>query len=604
MKNHYALVFAIAVFSPALAAAQYATNTLNINDVEALFHANGLVGQNYSMTVPASPGYFVPNPGTGTGPSPLFAGNLWVGGLDSTGTLHLAAEKFEQQGMDWFPGPLGTNAGISGTTMLAYNQLWKVNRADVMHQIAYFNCLADPNCDEQVEFPGYTVPSYFYNWPAHGDVNLGQAFNLADFYDYNQDGLYNPDDGDAPCVPGDQALFSIFNDNLETHGESGGQPIGLEVQFTPFAYNSSNAAVDQTVFIRYRIINRGALALHNTYIGLWNDYDIGGANDDYVQCDVGRSLFYGFNGDLMDEDANGHPGYGANPPAFGEVILQGPHMDADGVDNTDVNSLPGYNGTGFNDGIVDNEHLGMSHFVYFNNTVGATGDPDLAQEFYNYLEGHWKDGTPFTYSGTGYSTDSAAIPTNFMFPGNSDPLGVGTGGTVMPPWSELTEGNMPGDRRALATIGPFTLSPGQQEDIVVAYVFTRAMSGGVEPSVQALKNNTDSIRAFAEAIPGLLDGSGSACDQLPTAIASYAAGYNALRLFPNPATDQLNVVLPGGMREGVATIYDAQGRVARQQEIHANEAALNTGALAPGIYMLRVRAGMNEFGRSFVKAQY
>ncbi len=598
MKNPYALVLTI-VFSPALAAAQYATNTLNINDVEALFHANGLVSENYSMTVPGSPGYFVPNPGTGTGPSPLFAGNLWVGGLDSAGMLHLAAERFEQEGMDWFPGPLGTNAGISGPTMLAYDQLWKVNRSDVLQQIAYFNCLADPNCDEQAEFPGYTVPAYFHSWPAHGDQALGQALNLADFYDYDQDGLYNPDNGDAPCVPGDQALFSIFNDNLEAHGESAGHPIGLEVQFTPFAYNSSNAAVDQTVFIRYRIINRGALTLHDTYIGLWNDFDIGGATDDYVQCDVGRSLFYGFNGDLMDEDANGQLGYGANPPAFGEVILQGPHMDADGADNTDVNSLPGYNGTGFNDGIADNEHIGMSHFVYFNNVQGVTGDPNVAQDYYNYLEGRWKDGTPFTYSGTGYSTDSTAIPTDFMFPGNSDPLGVGTGGIVMPAWSEITEGNTPGDRRGLATMGPFTLLPGQQEDIVVAYVFTRAMSGGVEPSVQALKNNTDSVRAFARTIPGLLDGSGSACDQLPTAIARHSAATGGLRLFPIPATDQLHVVLPGSLHDADASVFDGQGRLVLQQAIKANSHVLNTQALAPGVYMLRVRAGEKEFGRRF-----
>ena len=591
-------IIAIALLAPVVLEAQYATNTLDMNDVEALFHVNGLIGLNTSTY---GPGYFVPNPGSGSGPSPLFAGNLWIGGLDSSGTLHLAAERFEQEGRDFFPGPLGTNASISGTTMLAYNQLWKVSRADVMRQVAYFNCLADPNCNEQLEFPGYTVPSYFYNWPAHGDVSLGQAFNLADFYDYNQDGQYNPDEGDAPCVPGDQALFSIFNDNLENHGESGGQRIGLEVHFTPFAYNSNNVAVDQTVFMRYRIINRGALTLHNTYIGLWNDFDIGGGNDDYVQCDVGRSLFYGFNGDAVDQDTNGYPGYGANPPAFGEVILQGPHLDADGVDNTDVNSLPGYNGTGFNDGIADNEHIGMSHFVYFNNVQGATGDPDIAQDYYNYLEGRWRDGTPFTYSGTGYSTDTSAVQTDFMFPGNSDPLGVGTGGTLMPAWNEVTEGNMPGDRRALASMGPFTFVPGQQEDIVVAYVFTRAMSGGAEPSAQAPKLNTDSIRAFAHTIPGLLDGSGSACDQLPTAIASHAAGYNALRLFPNPATDKMTVLLPSGHAKGTITLFDAQGAAVLEQTVLGAHTTLDLARLAPGLYLARVQEGARNYSRTFVK---
>ena len=53
-------------------------------------------------------------------------------------------------------------------------------------------------------------------------------------------------------------------------------------------------------------------------------------------------------------------------------------------------------------------------------------------------------------------------------------------------------------------MGPFTFQPGEEQDIVVAYVYARAGSGGPEASAQALKLRVDSIRAFAQTIPGLV----------------------------------------------------------------------------------------------------
>jgi hypothetical protein len=556
---------------------QNATAVLDGNDVRAVFQANGLLAFDHSL---GAPYYRVP--ASLTGPSPIYAGTIWIGGLDADSVLHFAGERFEQEGLDFFPGPLGTNAGISQATSDAYNTLWKVNRSDVYDHIAYFNCLNDPDCNEQVEYPGYTTPTYFYTWPAHGDTDLGQAPDLADYIDYNNDGNYNPDDGDAPCIPGDQALLSIYNDNLAPHTESGGQPIGLEVHFTPFAFTGV-PAINQTVFIRYRFFNRSSTPLYNTYIALWNDYDLGGSNDDFLQCDVGRNLFFVFNADQEDEGADGHAGYGANPPAFGETILQGPLMDPDGVDNTDTLALPGYNGTGFGDGIADNERLGMTYAIYQNNSTGPMGDPITSDTYYNFLRGRWRDGTPMSYGGSGYSTDSTAVPAHFMFPGTSDPLGVGTNGQVMPAWTEVTAGNAPGDRRGLSSIGPFTFLPGQEQDLLVAYVYARDNNG----SVDALLQRVDSVRAFAETQPGLL-APGSPCDGLMTAgIASLPASIPALKAYPNPATTLLTVQLPVTALNNTLQVIDAHGTVVLEQKANKETVYLGIGALAPGLYLLR-----------------
>ena len=271
MKAIYALSSCTLLILATEGRAQTATNVLDVNNVHALFYANGIISQSPS----SSPFFFVPATPGNNGPSPLFNGSLWIGGLDPDSVLRFAGERYEQIGKDFFPGPLGTDAGISQTTSDAFNEVLKVQRIDLERQAAYYNCLADPNCDAAAEFPGYTVPAYFYDWPAHGDVGLGQAYDLADFYDYDQNGDYNPDGGDMPCIPGDQALFSIYNDKLAPHTESGGESIGVEIHMTAFAYSSNLAAVNQSVFVRYRIFNRSAVPLYHTYIGLFVDFGIG-----------------------------------------------------------------------------------------------------------------------------------------------------------------------------------------------------------------------------------------------------------------------------------------------------------------------------------------
>jgi hypothetical protein len=597
MLHKYTTGFAALAFLSIAAYGQTDFSVLDVNNVSARFYSNGFIGKDKATN---QPGYFVPRIGTSM-PSPLYTGSLWIGGLDADGNLHFAGERFEQIGLDFFAGPLGTNASITAATSQAYDHVWKVVRQDVERQVAYFNCLADPNCDELSEFPGYVIPSYFYEWPANGDVSEGQAGQLSDFYDYNQDGVYDPDDGDAPCVPGDMALNCIYNDKLNPHTESGGQPIGVEIHMTPFAYSSNDPALNSTVFIRYRIYNRSSLTLHNAYIGLFNDFDLGCGMDDYLQCDVGRNLVLVRNGTNNDPGCNGLLGYGLQPPAFGQMVLKGPLMDADGTDNIGTGTPEGFNGTGFNDGIADNERLGLGHFIYFSNVLGSMGDPETAAEYYGYLKGQWINGIPLTYGGTGYSTDAAAVPARFAYPGNSDPLGVGTGWQVMPPWTEAGAGNPPGDRRGVASMGPFTLEPGSMQEILVAYVYGRAASGGPAASAALVQAIADTIRNFAQTMPGLL-APGASCDYLQTVgVAENGAMGQALRLFPNPATDRLELEGPGPGAIAEVQVMDMTGRTVIDRQLAGPRASLDVASLAPGLYAVQWRGGSTVRTARFVK---
>lgn len=411
--------------------------------------------------------------------STIFQNTLWIGGLDANDSLHLAAVRFNQIGEDFWSGPLRvTDASTDVFTVMDYHHVWKVSRADIEALIAN---------------PGGDIAEDILTWPAHGNVDDGFAENLAPFVDVDGDGVYNPRNGDYPDILGDMALYCIYNDNYDfynhgnvTHGETGGAPLGIEIHCMLYGFNAPDDEIlNNTLFMRQWIYNRSANNYHDMYVGSWTDYDIGYARDDYNGCNVQHSYYYGYNGSHID--GSGQPeAYGPNPPAQIIMILGGPTMNADGIDNPHSLQVidESYNGLGFGDGIIDNERIGMTSFVYHDNHNAINGDPETAQDYYNMMKGLWRHGEPIMYGGDGVEGHPGVVgpACKFMFPYDSDPYNWGTGG-VMPNggynqnnfyWSEQTGNNgMPntvGDRRGLASSGPFRFNSGTVQVIDRAYV--------------------------------------------------------------------------------------------------------------------------------------
>ncbi|HEX2617449.1 MAG TPA: T9SS type A sorting domain-containing protein [Flavobacteriales bacterium] len=581
MLHRYTLpILALCSITVPASAQGVATGILDNTNVQALFHSNGLIGEDLQTS---RPHFYVPWIG---GVSPLYSAGLWVAGMAPDNSLHVAAQLYDAVGYDLAPGPLTLgSASITPQTSFAYDRVWKISRAQVEQHQAYFNCLSDINCDVDVDFPGYVTPMELYGWPAMGDVAAGQAPYLAPFNDYNADGNYDPDDGDTPCVPGDEALFMLFNDKTAPHTMSMGQPLGLEVHMTPFGYYGLNDVdIRRTVFVRYRIINRSSTPYHDCYIGLFNDFDLGCSDDDFIGTDVGRNLVYVYNWDEDDQSCqSGIPGYGPAPPAFGMTVLKGPLLDANNADDAAAYTLPSWNGTGFGDGNIDNERTGLSGSMFFsregNNNVN---DPDQAVHFYNYLRSMWKDGTPQSYGGTGYSTSPNARRSLYIFPNDSDPLGVGSEGEPQPAWVESAQ--VSPDRRILGNMGPFSLDAGEEDEIVVAYVYARA--GNRLASLAALKQTVDSVRAFAEATPEVLGP--VACAALPPQGIYEHAAAQPLQLFPNPAMDRIGFTLPNA-NGGDVRVFDATGRLVLTQRITTAQVQLDVHALPAASYVVRVQ---------------
>ena len=454
---------------------------LDINNVKTRINAGGDMWWDLPGGVGSK--YFIPANGAATS---LYAGSLWIAGVDVNQQLKCAALRFRQVGNDYYTGPLTVDgkASVTPETCAKWDKIFKITRAEVDEFLGAFDDQGRLSAD-------YKMPTIIQNWPAHpaDDDAEGISHYLAPFFDKDGDGEYHPENGDYPyydidnelchtkiptmdeeiegsihgslladqVLKGDQTLWWIFNDKGASHTESGGQAIGMEIRAQAFAF-ATNDEINNMTFYSYEIINRSTYTLTGTYFSPWTDVDLGFAKDDYVGCDVERGLGYGYNGSATD--GSGQPeAYGAQPPAVGIDFFQGPYMDPDGIDNpkytfelqlNHYEVVPGttdtifyydtiahhqivdesINGVNFGNGIVDDERFGMRRFVYHNNSSADNGDPSTAPQYYNYLRGIWKNGAKMQYGGNAFTGNDVVGPEcDFMFPGDSDPWNWGTNGT-------------------------------------------------------------------------------------------------------------------------------------------------------------------------------
>ncbi|MDX2002274.1 MAG: hypothetical protein SFW35_07570 [Chitinophagales bacterium] len=449
-------------------------------------------------------------PGSAPSIHSLFAGAIWLGGIDAGGQLKIAAQTYRQTGNDFWPGPLNSSAGVDDAVCNQYDRFWTVSA----REIDTFRIKTFPVPESQ-------VPNNILIWPAKGNPyaegtngNITIDQDLAPFYDADGDGFYDPTRGDYPVINtecgtvyGDQMIFWVYNDKGNIHSETGGQAIGVQIGALAFAFSTSDE-VNNMTFYRYNITNKANISIGDFYMGQWVDADLGCYQDDYVGCDPSLGLGYVYNGDANDEDCATR-GYGTAIPILGVDYFEGPFADAgDAVDNDgDGFTDEGTDGID-NDGdsqIDENderEKLGMSTFLYYNNDFTVQGNPEAAINFYNYMRGFWKDGEPFTSdvcNGKGGS-----VPTTYMFPGDpASPLPFPAS------WSECScqSSNPPADRRWMQASGPFTLEPGAVNNITVGVVWVRQQSqAGCAANLNLLKAADRKAQALFDNCFKLVDG--------------------------------------------------------------------------------------------------
>ncbi|MFH2094429.1 MAG: T9SS type A sorting domain-containing protein, partial [Bacteroidota bacterium] len=414
----------------------------------------------------------------------------------------------------------------------------------------------------------YHIPDNILTWPAHGSGNT--SHKLSPFIDINHDGLYNPYNGDYPELKGDQMLYWIFNDCLSNHGNTGSKKMGLEIHATAYAYNYENSPTDSIDLVNYQtfldfmIINRSDTVYNDVYAGIWSDGDLGDPYDDYIGSHVKSNSFYFYNDEF---DGNGQTySYGEHPPVQTITFLKGPLATIDGIDNDHDLVLDEYD-----------EEMLLSKFIHFNNLgfYNPTGDPLYYNDYYNLLRGHWKDSTSLTYDSTGYG---GTVEADFAFPGSSDPYGWGTEYTYMPPWSELTVGNTPDDRRGVGSLGPCSLLPGDTIQFTIMFGWFRDTSVS-ELGIEPFENDIEIVRNwyYHNTFP-------SDCDVI-NSIHSPEPEHGNLIVYPNPATDKISISGIPKAEPVTIEIFDVTGQLVKTSSRHVN---ISVKELEKGLYIIKM----------------
>lgn len=432
---------------------------LNVNNVRAKLL---LTGDGWYDPITTTPGYEVPKVETGSGQPSLHSlcgGAMWMGGIDNLGQLRFAGKGIATNGTDYWPGPLDDNGQTMSETCQNFNRFWEVFSYEIDIFKKNFK-VSEGNLNPT------DIPENILFWPGKNnpwfvDFELPANQNLAPFYDFDDDGQYNPVKGDHPALDfgcegifADQMIWYVINDNGNEHSFTLSPSLGFEVSIMAFAYKTSDELNNMT-FYHYNFENKSSIKIDSIYLGIFALSHIGTFNDDYMGCIPKENIGVFYNGDEFDE-----LGYNDTPPMLGFDFIKTPRK------------IIGYD----TEGNAIYQELGMTSFMPVGTGFSFDSYPFLAKHYYNYLRGRWTNGTFLTYGGYG-AFGEVIYP--FIYP--SDPTD-----TNPEAWSECSENNTPFTRYFIQATGPFSLSPGSSEDLLLNMIWIR---DGLEhpcPSFQPL----------------------------------------------------------------------------------------------------------------------
>jgi hypothetical protein len=417
---------------------------------------------------------------------------LWGNGVTSTSRV-----------LDYQPGPVGSNPGSSE------------NKIYLLHS--------------------YDEP-FGHAWQQWKKaVELG-----ADFYDGDGDGIYDPVDKnnnnkwdldeDRPDFLGTETIWCVYNDGVESalRRFTNIQPQGIEIHQTVFVYNVGTP-LGRTIFIRYRIINKGTVAdiLDSVYFSSFTDPDINKLFDTYIDdlvgCDTLSNSGFCFN--------SKHDTVSNLDLAFITSLLQGPpefkagssyiDINNNGIYDADLDTALDtaflYNGFKGIDTIPGAQNYNMTSFMAAFRSHWDVFIPVYAYELRYIQMGKDKVGEYLNPCNWIFGTVTGNVPceqVNPVFMYSGDPYNnIG--------WLNTFATN----QMMYVTKGPFDLHKDKPVDIIVAY----SVGKGEEPleALRDAKTSLDYARIFHKRNFGI---------EVPEYVEEEAVKYNfVLRYnYPNP----------------------------------------------------------------------
>lgn len=474
---------------------------------------------------------------------------LCAGGLDPGFNIKLAWEMNDPVlKSDWEAGFRGiSNSG----------KVWKVTNQQIQAH------LSDYQDNGIVDNPILEI----FAWPAHHNpfsvsINGFSTDSIhpaicAPFFDEDGDGVYNPENGDFPLEQigydprffPEEMTFSPFFDNGENK-LSGAGATHLDMFFLAFTLGCREQEfVENTIFFEYGgFLNAGFDRLDSLFLGIYADFDIGDPGDDYLGCipDPSNEIIYAYNSDtLFDHLAGSHPPI-VSLNCFNTII------DENDICHPLANFIP----------------------IFPNNFPGATHLPGAPYEYYNYLTGSWKDGSPIRTGGIGYNPGGFSTPVPLIFPDNpTDPNG----------WSELSEQNPMGNRKCIASYGPISLLP---------YGYNRslkfALTASDKPGLTQQLQNLTEMRDLQRYIFDYCWDCPSPLDSLCNKAVPVKALNSMSSIVPNPTHGFISLKTPGIDISRIELLNALGQKVSNNvpSRIQENDVLVNLQDLPPGIYFL------------------
>lgn len=552
---------------------------LDINQVGATYYNQGDV---FSTHLLGKLGYQVPKNGPR---STNFTQSLWVGGKDQNNQLRVSAQTYRQAGtlgQNFSSGIIGNSSLTDTSAYLELNKIWEVSKQQILDFQAAFAA-------GNVSNGTYPIPKEIQDWPGN---RPNSTEKLAPYMDVNNDNIYNPQDGDYPLIKGDKMLWWVYNDVGINRTMPLSTALGIEIRASAYAFACNNLSgadtvLNYTTFLNYEIQNRSNNTYTETYLSDFADVDLGDPNDDYSGCFIDKNTWFTYNSSNLDP---GVAGYGFNPPVQAVTLLNGPIADLnDGIDNN-------------RNGVIDepNEDFGLSQFISFYNNGSVSGNPTSIVEVYNFMTNKWRNGTDILYGGRGFQ-DSAmsevcvsSMPAKFMFPGSTDSIGYGVGGSPGSPitlyhWTENTicdtgsVANQAGDRRTLATFGPFTFAPNQTQNLELALIYSRGNNGALSSVNQLYNHDIDKIKSWYE------NQSFPSCG-FPLSTQTFQPKPE-INFFPNPNnTGLLNYQMKEAGKH-TYQIFNITGKRIASGTLFESQGTLDLSNLANGMYFIQIVDG-------------
>ena len=388
----------------------------------------------------------------------------------------------------------------------------------------------------------------------------------------------------------------MINDDVG-HANTNGMRMKAEVHAMAYAFdNPEDETLDNTIFIHYDIYNRSERNYHDVYVGIYGM----SVCDDATRCSVGTDVNLTSNF-FYNTIAEG---------ALATTYLGGPLLEADGIDNPAGGCDESVTGSGFGDGIADNERLGLMNsgfpelIPYSEVYYSEYWDYQFAASRNRIMRSVYYKNQPLMYGGDGYISiygpyrlhEPAYGPEcRYMYPWDSDPCNYGLDGeTPNGPtdWRETKTSRSPD---ALGTCGPFTFEAGEKEELDIAYVYAYDPEDNDDtPSVELLKERIADLlqkRDNGEIYPFFVT---------ETGMEEYSCTFNKAIVYPSPAKDQITIKAKLQNKAGYR-IYSSTGTsllsgTLMEGTLHP----VNVSTLAPGIYIIKIENNRSLFTGKFI----